>query len=207
VPLSTFLRGPELRRAIRHVDVDTLVAPATLLGRDTTTMLEDLFPELRSATDAQLFLPDAPFLRHVWLTGAASPSPWVTGCPSFVDLPDERMISDEVFEAVESEVAPRIGWSSSRLGATANPNGRAHTRASAAGLDAGAALPRLTADVRIFSTMPSSRRCSRIGAGQSPRRCGDHHVNAPVAQMFDLIERAPYAIARLTLRAAACRSD
>ena len=81
VPLSTFIRGPELRRAIRHADVDTIVAPATLLGRDIATELEALWPELRSATDAQLFLPDAPFLRRVWLAGAADPRPWVTAVP------------------------------------------------------------------------------------------------------------------------------
>jgi acyl-CoA synthetase (AMP-forming)/AMP-acid ligase II len=156
VPLSTFLRGPELSRAIRHVDVDTLVAPATLLGRDTATMLEDLFPELRTATDAQLFLRDAPFLRHVWLTGAASSRPWVTACPSFVDLPDERAISDEVFEAVESEVAP-----SDRMvivqtsGATAEPKAVVHTHAAQVRQAWKLAqLYGLTADVRIFSTMP-----------------------------------------------------
>ena len=35
VPLSTFLRGAELRRAVRHADVDTLIAPSRFLGRDT----------------------------------------------------------------------------------------------------------------------------------------------------------------------------
>ena len=37
VPLSTFMRGPELQRAIRHADVDTLLAPPDLLGRDIAT--------------------------------------------------------------------------------------------------------------------------------------------------------------------------
>ena len=40
VPLSTFFRGPELRRAIRHADVDTILASADLLGRDIATELE-----------------------------------------------------------------------------------------------------------------------------------------------------------------------
>ena len=31
--------------------------------------------------NAQLFLPDAPFLRRVWLAGATDPRPWVTAVP------------------------------------------------------------------------------------------------------------------------------
>ncbi len=195
VPLSTFLRGPELGRAIRHVDVDTLLAPATLLGRDTATMLEDLFADLRGATDAQLFLPDAPFLRHVWLTGAVSPRPWVTACPSFVDLPDERAFSDEVFEAVESEVAP-----SDRMvivqtsGATAGPKAVVHTHAAQVRQAWKLAqLYGLTADVRIFSTMPFFW----VG-GLTVLVLAHLHAGAAIITvertdsraMFDLIERA-----------------
>src|SRR5438132_3257438 len=46
VPLSTFFRAPELRRAMSHVDVEALIAPHTLLGRDVAEQCENVWPEL-----------------------------------------------------------------------------------------------------------------------------------------------------------------
>ena len=85
------MRGPELRRAIRHTDVDTILASADLLGRDIAHELEQLLARAGArTTGAQLFLPDAPFLRRVWLAGAADPPPWATRVPVFADLARRR---------------------------------------------------------------------------------------------------------------------
>jgi acyl-CoA synthetase (AMP-forming)/AMP-acid ligase II len=119
-------------------------------------MFEDLFPELRNATFERLFLSETPFLRHVWLTGAADRRSWVTACPSFVDLVDERAIRSDVFDELESEVSP-----SDRMvivqtsGATAAPKAVIHTHAAQVRQSWKLAqLYGLTSDVRIFTTMP-----------------------------------------------------
>jgi acyl-CoA synthetase (AMP-forming)/AMP-acid ligase II len=154
VPLSTFLRGPELRRAIRHADVDTLIAPSVLLGRDVQDVLEDVLPGLRTATGAQLFLRAAPFLRRIWLTGTAD-RPWVTPTPDLGALSDDDSIADVVAE-LESEVVP-----SDRMivvqtsGATAEPKAVVHTHAAQVRQAWKLAqLYGLTSDVRTFTTMP-----------------------------------------------------
>ena len=49
VLLSTFLRPPELAGAVRHADLDTLIAPRSLLGQDLEEQFEIAWPELRHA--------------------------------------------------------------------------------------------------------------------------------------------------------------
>jgi acyl-CoA synthetase (AMP-forming)/AMP-acid ligase II len=155
VPLSTFQRGPELRRALRHVDVDSLIAPGVFLGRDLRNELEGILPELRRATGDQLFLHDMPYLRRIWLVGA-SDRPWVTDLPALAELPDEAAIDEQLFAGVESEVAD-----SDRMvivqtsGATAEPKAVVHTHASQVHQATRLAeLYGLASDVRTFTTMP-----------------------------------------------------
>lgn len=156
VPLSTFMRGPELHRAIRHTDVDTILASSDLLGRDIAQELVYLWPQLERTTGAQLFIPDAPFLRRVYLSGATDPPPWVTPVPVFTDLADDAVVTGEMLAAVESEVAP-----SDRMvivqtsGTTAAPKAIIHTHAAQVRQAWKLAqLYSLTPDTRIFSTMP-----------------------------------------------------
>src|SRR5262245_62435163 len=59
-PLSTFLRPPELRRAIRHADIATLLAPATLFDGSLEDRFEEAWPELRTQKSPQLSLQEAP---------------------------------------------------------------------------------------------------------------------------------------------------
>src|SRR6202008_4413869 len=105
VPLSTFLRGPELRRGIRHADVDTLVAPRVLLGRDLQDGFEEVLPGLRDATDPQLFLPSVPYLRRIWVTGPAD-RPWATAPPDLDAFREDDSIGAGLVAELESEVAP-----------------------------------------------------------------------------------------------------
>ena len=88
VLLSTFLRPPELARAVRHADLDTLIAPRALLGQDLEEQFEIAWPELRHSRHTGLYLTDAPYLRRIWLVGGAD-RPWATATPELVDLADD----------------------------------------------------------------------------------------------------------------------
>jgi len=132
VPLSTFYRAPELRRAVRHADMHMLIAsPAS----------EEL---LGFGRGSDLFLPDAPFLRHVWI------------CPDPAQDEDEPDITDRLLEALEAEVSPSdpmvIVYTS---GATAEPKAVVHTHGAQVRHSWTVALLHgITADTRSFTTMP-----------------------------------------------------
>jgi len=132
VPLSTFLRGPELRRAVRHADMHMLIATQT-----SHELLE-------SMQGSDLFLTDAPYLRHVWM------------CPELAGLDDEPEITDRLLEELESEVSPSdpmvIVYTS---GASAEPKAVVHTQGAQVRHSwTIAQLHDVTQDVRSFSTMP-----------------------------------------------------
>jgi acyl-CoA synthetase (AMP-forming)/AMP-acid ligase II len=141
VPLSTFLRGPELRRTVRHADVGTLIAPRTLLGRDLEAEFKELWPELEAGERGPHFIADAPFLRDVWLLDGTD------------DVPP---ISDEVLDAVESEVRPSDRMVIvSTSGATAEPKAVVHTHgAQVRQAWKLAQLYEFTGEERTFTTMP-----------------------------------------------------
>lgn len=174
VPLSTFLRPPEMSRATRHADVSLLLAPRALLGRDVAEFLEATWPQLAAARHPQLFLTDAPYLRMVWLCGG-SDRPWATGTPELSasggesgessggqtsddEIGDEGNdeVSDELLRQVEAEVRPSdLMVLVSTSGATAEPKGVMHTHG--AQVRHGwtlAQLYDLTSDVRTFTSMP-----------------------------------------------------
>lgn len=155
VPLSTFARGPELRRAIRHVDVAVLLAPPTLLGRDTHELFEDIWPSLTVARDPQLFVEDAPYLRHIWVCGD-SRRPWVTETPAFSELDDESRIDDGLLGGIEAEVTPADPLVIvSTSGATAEPKAVVHTHgAQVRHAWTMAQLYELTGEDRTFTNMP-----------------------------------------------------
>jgi len=69
MPLATTYRPAEIRTVLRIGDVDTLLTARSVLGHDMQDMLEASVPALVEATDERLFLPDAPSLRAVWMTG------------------------------------------------------------------------------------------------------------------------------------------
>lgn len=155
IPLSTFARAPELRRAIRHVDVAVLLAPSTLLGRDTTELFEEVWPALTVASEAQLFVEDAPYLRHIWVCGD-SERPWLTETPALSELDDESGIQDDILAGVEAEVTPAdpvVIVSTS--GATAEPKAVVHTHgAQVRHAWTMAQLYELTGEDRTFTNMP-----------------------------------------------------
>jgi acyl-CoA synthetase (AMP-forming)/AMP-acid ligase II len=155
VPLSTFLRGPELRSAVRHADIDTLIAPSRLLGRDVHDLIETTWPAVVTTPGTRLWLTDAPYLRHVWLCGGAG-HPWAVETPRFADLGDDSEITDELVTQIEAEVTPAdpmiMIYTS---GATAEPKAVVHTHgAQVRHAWTLAQLYGLTDDVRTFTTMP-----------------------------------------------------
>jgi acyl-CoA synthetase (AMP-forming)/AMP-acid ligase II len=78
IPLSTFYRAAELRTAVRHADVDTLLTAAPVDG----------WP-----ADGVLHVDDVPNLRRVWVDPLAG-------------LADDTALSDGYLGAVEAEVTP-----------------------------------------------------------------------------------------------------
>jgi acyl-CoA synthetase (AMP-forming)/AMP-acid ligase II len=150
VPLSTFLRGDELRRAIVDTDIELLLAPADLLGRRIGDELEDLWPELRASAATHLSLRNAPALRHVWLHG--DERAWATG----PDHATDPIAEAELLDAVERDVDPAdpmmIVLTS---GSTAAPKAVVHGHgAQVRQARKLAALYELDEDVRTFTTMP-----------------------------------------------------
>jgi acyl-CoA synthetase (AMP-forming)/AMP-acid ligase II len=146
VPLSTFLRGPELRRTVRHTDVHTLMAPSVLLGRDIAGEVQESWPDLDLSSGGPLFTAGAPFLRRVLLT---------TGDDSAAGDIDD-VVSDDLVREVEAEVTPADRMVLvSTSGATADPKGVIHTHgAQVRQAWKLAQLYGLTSTDRTFTTMP-----------------------------------------------------
>jgi acyl-CoA synthetase (AMP-forming)/AMP-acid ligase II len=194
VPLSTFLRGPELQRAVRHTDIDTLVAPAALLGRDLASEFEDIWPELRTTTTSPCFLRDAPCLRHVCFIGGTDRL-WATGMPPLADVDDDTGIGDDVLAALETEVTPADPMVIvSTSGATGEPKAVVHGHG--AQVRHGWRLAQLyefDGSERTFTTMP----LVWVG-GLTVVLLSHLHVGAAVltvertdsGEMLDLIEQA-----------------
>jgi len=155
VPLSTFARGPELRRAILHADVAQLLAPSVLGERDTQELFEEVWPRLAEMRAPKLFLEDAPFLRSIWLLGGGD-QPWVTAVPGIWELDEASPVDDALLAAVEAEVTPAdSAVIVSTSGATAEPKAVVHTH----GVQVRhawtmAQLYELTDEDRTFTNMP-----------------------------------------------------
>ena len=127
MPLATTYRPAEIRTVLRIGDVDTLLTARSVLGRDMQDMLEAAVPDLAAATSARLFLPDAPYLRAVWMTGPIDRA-WATPV-DFDALPAAAAaIGDDLVRAVEREVVPgdlaQVTYTS---GSSAEPKGVVHT--------------------------------------------------------------------------------
>lgn len=127
MPLATTYRPAEIRKVLRIGDIDTLITAPAVLGRDMAQMLEDSVPGLAGA-DARtspLYLPEAPFLRAVWMTGEVTVA-WATA----VDLEAEpgAALSDDLLDAIEAEVVPAdLAQVTYTSGTSADPKGVVHT--------------------------------------------------------------------------------
>src|SRR2546430_465645 len=69
VPFGSTLRPAELRRALRHADVHTMIVPPVMLGKDMHEFVEEAVPGLVGHGPGPLFLHDFPFLRSIRVAG------------------------------------------------------------------------------------------------------------------------------------------
>jgi acyl-CoA synthetase (AMP-forming)/AMP-acid ligase II len=155
VPLSTMYPPAELAKVVRLADVGTLVAPADVLTIDVAAHLEAALPGLAGQQADALFVPSAPYLRRIVLTGATDRS-WAT--PRRHD-PDE-LAPQSLLAAVEDEVSPAdLAVMVHTSGSTADPKGVMHThgtlvRQTSTWAAAIRALTQSTTDVSILCAMP-----------------------------------------------------
>jgi acyl-CoA synthetase (AMP-forming)/AMP-acid ligase II len=140
---STLYRPVELQRALELADVQILIAPRSLFGRDYAGLLEEAVPGLVSAV-SPLRLGVLPYLRSVWLDesapGAAAAGverEWATAVrvhprdavsDQGAGGGDLGGVTDELLAAVEAAVFPAdllsMIWTS---GSAADPKGVLHT--------------------------------------------------------------------------------
>ncbi len=141
VPLSTFLRPPELAAQLRTAGVEHLVLQGEFLGRDYVADLMAISPEL--VTGTQLMVDAVPRLRTitVWEEHDAA-----------VDAPPRP----ELVAALDATVRPAddlaIVFTS---GSRGTPKGVIHTHGGAlAATESGLDVRRLTRDDRLYIPMP-----------------------------------------------------
>lgn len=131
--LSTTYRRLEIAKSLRFGDMELLIAPNELFGRDLAGELEEAIPGLEEQQPGRYRLPAVPYLRDVWLLGEQQP-----GWARSLDLASSALpfepadISDELLTAVEDQVAPAdlitIIYTS---GSSADPKAVMHTHGGA----------------------------------------------------------------------------
>jgi len=158
---SSTYRPAELGRAMRLADVQLLLAPRTLLGRDYEPHLEETVVGLAS-TSPPFGLPSMPYLRRIVVDGGSTRA-WVTPVSiddrtSVVTSSSDPIdgITDDLLQAVESEVSPAdpllMIWTS---GSSADPKGVVHTH--------GVAVRKVSPQVGLFRLNSSTPDSSTPG--------------------------------------------
>jgi acyl-CoA synthetase (AMP-forming)/AMP-acid ligase II len=140
VPLSTFLRPPELAAQLRTAGVEHLVLQGAFLGRDYVADLMAISSEL--VAGARLMVEAVPRLRTVTV--------WEEHAPA-TDAPRSELVA-----ALDASVRPAddlaIVFTS---GSRSTPKGVIHTHGGAlAATAAGLEVRRLTRDDRLYIPMP-----------------------------------------------------
>jgi len=132
LPLSTSYKPAELRKTLRHGDVDTLIVPRTMFGSDHLPFVTKAFDELGSRQGpGPLYLDAAPYLRHVVMAGPPRDDDpeWLEHVDLASASPDASgPVSDAFLASVEAEVVPG-DWLCviHTSGTTGEPKGVVHT--------------------------------------------------------------------------------
>ena len=126
VPMSTYYRPPEIRRTLRHADVNVLLMGQRLFDESCEDRLELAVPELRDATaPGPHFLPTTPMLRAAWVSGD-DVRPWATDFALVAKVVDDAFIEEIEADVVPSDPLSVIYTS----GSTADPKGVIHSHAA-----------------------------------------------------------------------------
>ncbi|MGE0878460.1 MAG: class I adenylate-forming enzyme family protein [Acidimicrobiia bacterium] len=206
MPFSSIYKPAELATVMRIGDVDLLLAPTTMLGKDVGAFVEEAVPGLRSAS-AGFRLADLPFLRRVWLWsdgGTASVPAWATAVDVMAAAAGAgaSAVDDTVFAAVEHEVVPAdLAQVTYTSGSSALPKGVVHSHgaivrstAQSMGVIAGGREPMPGETVEpavVFNAFPLFWIGGTLAIGRALQR-GDTLVHVPRFEpkaALDMIER------------------
>ena len=126
VTISTLSTAAELQRVAKHADLHGLIAADRYLNHDYADRLEAALPGIaahRADGTAPLRLPDAPYLRGVWIWGSKVPG-WARG----IDFNVTPTFTAADLALIEAQASPSdvvsIIYTS---GSTADPKGVIHT--------------------------------------------------------------------------------
>jgi acyl-CoA synthetase (AMP-forming)/AMP-acid ligase II len=128
-PISTLSTPPELAQIVRHSDVEVLLAARRYVGRDYGEAIARALPSLAMARDRRrLRLPEAPFLRSVWLDDSQGLE-WAGSVAELISAGAADTELDASFlQAIASEITPSddavVIYTS---GSTAQPKAVQHT--------------------------------------------------------------------------------
>lgn len=129
VPLSTIYTPIEFARVMKISDIAVLVCPSRMMGKHVRSFLETALPSLSLQSSADLMLPEAPFLRSIWMTDGAAAS-WATLFETDA-RPASSHPSESFLRLVEEEVVPSdpaiVVFTS---GSSAAPKGVVHSHSS-----------------------------------------------------------------------------
>jgi acyl-CoA synthetase (AMP-forming)/AMP-acid ligase II len=96
--------APELEHILRHSDAQVLIGVRRFLRHDYGEKLNAALPDLNSSKSGMLRLPQAPFLRSIWLDDASGCN-WADSIESLFAIANEPSGADDKFiQAMEVQV-------------------------------------------------------------------------------------------------------
>ena len=155
MPLSTFYAPVELRRALRHGDVEHLIVPPAMFGRDMESFVEAAVPELADHGGGPAFIDALPYLRRVSVLDGGERG-WSARLASDRTDPSVPEVCDRLFDEVESEITPGdLFVTIFTSGTTSEPKGVVHTHGAQVRHGARMAMVRgLVPDDKSLAVMP-----------------------------------------------------